>query len=100
MIKTPLCGTTEGLTGTTVTIFVGLDSCFGSVVLTNFGTGDVNILKNGSTTALATLSPGSRLALALDSLLKLELDFVADSIVSYKGCICNDTLCCQPSCEV
>lgn len=100
MIKTPLCGTAEGIAGATVTIFVGLDSCFGSVIMTNYGAGAVDIFKNGSSTSFVTLSPGSRLALSLDSLLKLELTFVVDSVVSYKGCICCNAQCCEPSCEI
>lgn len=100
MVKTPLCGISEGITDNTVTIFVGTGTCFGSVVLFNFGTGAVEVLKNGLTTPLATIEPNSRLALALDSLFELELRFVADSIISYKGCICcNDNPCCPTSCE-
>ena len=102
MIKTPVCGTCASDLGETVTIFVGTDTCFGSVVFTNRGTGSVAVILNGLTAnPIATIPAGCKLALALDSISELAIDFVNDSIVSYKGCICcNDIQCCQLDCDI
>ncbi len=102
MIKTPVCGTCSGTAGEIVTIFVGSDTCFGTVVFTNRGTGNVAVILNGLTAnPIATIPAGCKLAIALDSISELAIDYTDDSIVSYKGCICcNDVQCCQLGCDV
>lgn len=95
MIRTPLNGTVTGVALDVVTIFIGNDNCFGSVVFNNIGAGAVDLLKDSSTTTLATIAAGGKLAMAAESIIKLELSFVADSTVTYKGCICcNSTEGC------